>query len=163
MTPTAHDAIVAGYRMAGQLVHRMTNDLSPAEYGHQPVPGSNSVAWVVGHLAVTLWRTADRLGAPDLAPLPPGLLDTFTQTGKPAGEQTALGDPAALLPLFDTCLAKVIAPVPGIPPAKLADPATRPGFAATFGEGVLFGALHIAMHTGQMSLVRRSLGKPPVV
>ena len=163
MTPTAHDALAAAYRMAGQLVHRMTHDLSPADFAHQPVPGANSAAWVVGHLAVTLWRTAERLGAADLPALPPGLLDTFTQTGKPAGDQSALGDPAALLALFDTCLAKVIAAVPSIPTAKLTEPATRPGFATTFGEGVLFGALHIAMHTGQLSLIRRSLGKPPVV
>lgn len=160
---TTPDALAAGYRMAGQLVHRMSADLTPDEFAHQPVPGANSAAWVVGHLAVTLWRTADRLGAPDLAPLPPGLLDTFTQTGKPAAAQSGLGDPAALLALFDTCLAKVIAAVPTIPAAKLAEPATRPGPATSYGEGVLFGALHIAMHTGQLSLVRRSLGKPPVV
>ncbi|HYH63409.1 MAG TPA: DinB family protein [Urbifossiella sp.] len=163
MTPTFHDAIAAGYRMAGQLIHRMTHDLTPDEFRHQPVPGSNSAAWVVGHLAVTLWRTADRLGAADLAPLPPGLLDTFTQTGKPAGDQSAVGDTAELLALFDACLAKVIEVIPAIPAAKLTEPATRPGPATTYGEGVLFGALHIAMHTGQLSLVRRSLGKPPVV
>ena len=160
---TTFDALAAGYRMGGQLVHRMTSDLTPADFVHQPVPGSNSAAWVVGHLAVTLWRTADRLRAPELAPLPPGLLDTFTQTGKPAGDQSALGDPATLLALFDTYLAKVIEAVPTVPAAKLTEPATRPGLATTYGEGVLFGALHIAMHTGQLSIVRRSLGKPPVV
>jgi len=160
---TTPDTLAASYRMAGQLVRRMTHDLTADDFRHQPVPGANSAAWVVGHLAVTLWRTADRLGAPDLAPLPPGLLDAFTQTGKPAGDQSALGDPAALMALFDTCLANVIAAVPNIPAAKLTEPATRPGTATTFGEGVLFGSLHIAMHTGQLSLVRRSLGKPPVV
>jgi hypothetical protein len=160
---TTHDALAAGYRMAGQLVHRMSDDLSPADFRHQLAPGANSAAWVVGHLAVTLWRTADRLGAADLPPLPPGLLDTFTQTGKPAGDQSGLGDPAELLKLFDACLAKVIEAVPRVPAEKLTGPATRPGLATTFGEGLLFGALHVAMHTGQLSLVRRSLGKPPVV
>lgn len=160
---TTPDALAAAYRMSGQLIHRMADDLTPADFRHQPSPGANTAAWVVGHLAVTLWRTADRLGAPGLAPLPPGLLDTFTQTGKPAGDQSALGDPGELLALFDANLAKVIEAVPGIPAAKLAEPPARPGFAATFGEGVLFGALHIAMHSGQLSLIRRSLGKPPVV
>ncbi len=159
----AHDALAAGYRMAGQLVHRMTDDLAPTDFRHQPAPGANSAAWIVGHLAATLWRTADRLGAADVPAPPSGLLDTFTQTGKPAGDHSSLGDPAELLRLFDTYLAKVIAAVPGIPAAKLTDPATRPGPATTFGEGVLFGALHVAMHTGQLSLIRRSLGKPPVV
>jgi hypothetical protein len=160
---TTHDAIAAAYRMSGQMIHRMTADLTAADYRHQTAAGANSAAWVIGHLAVTLWRTADRLGAADLAPLPPGLLDAFTQTGKPAGDQSGLGDPTELLKLFDANLAKVIEVVPRIPAEKLNEPATRPGFAATFGEGVLFGALHIVMHSGQLSLIRRSLGKPPVV
>jgi hypothetical protein len=160
---TTHDAIAAGYRMAGQLFHRMTDDLTPADFRVQPAPGANSAAWVVGHLAVTLWRTADRLGATDLAPLPPGLLEAFTQTGKPAGDQSGIGDPIELLRLFDAHLTKVIAAVPTIPAAKLTEPANRPGFATSFGEAVLFGALHIVMHAGQLSILRRSLGKSPVV
>ncbi len=160
---TTHDSFAAAYRMGGQLVHRMTADLTPADFGHQPAPGANSAAWIVGHLAATLWRTADRLGAGDLAPLPPGLLDAFTQTGKPAGDQSGVGDPAELMKLFDANLARVIEAVARIPAARLTEPATRPGFATTFGEGVLFGALHVAMHSGQLSLIRRSLGKPPVV
>lgn len=161
MTPQAVTA--AGYRMAGQLIHRMTNDLAPADFHHQPAPGANSAAWVVGHLVVTLWRTAERLGATDLPALPPGLLDTFAQTGKPAGDQSALGDPAELMKLFDACLAKAGEAAGRLPDAKLDEPPGRPGLATTFGEGVLFGALHVAMHSGQLSIIRRSLGKPPVV
>ncbi|HEX4612804.1 MAG TPA: DinB family protein [Urbifossiella sp.] len=161
MTP--QDAIAAGYRMAGPMIHRMTKDLAPADFHHQPAPGANTAAWVIGHLAVTLWKTADRLGAADLPPLPPGLLDTFTQTGKPAGDQSGLGDPTELLKLFDTYLAKVSEAVARVPDAKLAEPPARPGLATTFGEGLLFGSLHVAMHSGQLSIIRRGLGKPPVV
>lgn len=160
---TAQATIAAAYRMAGQMLRRMTNDLTPAEFRFQPMPGANSAAWVVGHLAVTLWKTADRLGAAGLPPLPPGLLDTFTQTGKPAGDQSALGEPVELMALFDECLSRVIDAVGHVPDAKLTDPPARAGFATTFGEGLAFGALHVAMHGGQLSLVRRALGKPPAV
>ena len=54
MTP--NDLIAGGHRMARQLLHRMVDDLSPAEFRHQPVPGANSAAWVVGHLALTARR-----------------------------------------------------------------------------------------------------------
>ena len=33
----------------------------------------------------------------------------------------------------------------------------------TDGEALLFGALHLTMHCGQISTIRRSLGKPPMV
>ena len=69
MTPT--DVIVAGCRMAKVMVHRMTADLTPAEWSHQPVPGANSAAWVVGHLALTARRTAEEL-ARRLAETRPG-------------------------------------------------------------------------------------------
>jgi hypothetical protein len=35
--------------------------------------------------------------------------------------------------------------------------------AGTFGELLLFGSLHLSMHVGQLSTIRRSLGKPPVM
>jgi hypothetical protein len=162
MTP--NDLLAGGYRMAKVLVHRLTDDLTPDEFRHQPVPGANSAAWVVGHLALTLRRTAERLGATDLPPAPAGLADRFTQTRQPAGEQTDLGDAAELVRLFDACIDTVAEAVRGLPAAALDGPSQVPGpFATNLGEGILFGALHIAMHTGQLSTIRRSLGKPPVV
>lgn len=162
MTP--HDVIAGGYRMAGLLVRRMTDDLTADEFRHQPVPGANSAAWVVGHLALTLRRTAERLGATDLPAVAPDLAAKFAVTKKPADVQSDLGDPAVLVKLFDDCLAKVIAAVPAVPAEALAGPPTVPGpFATNHAEGLLFGSLHIAMHTGQLSTIRRSLGKPPAV
>jgi hypothetical protein len=162
MTP--NDVIAGGYRMTRALVHRMTDDLAPAEFFHQPVPGANSAAWVIGHLALTLRRTAERLGATDLPAAPPDLADRFGQTKKPAGDQAGLGDPAELLKLFDACLDKVIERVKAVPAEALAGPSPHPSPIATnYAEALLFGGLHVAMHTGQLSTLRRSLGKPPVV
>lgn len=162
MTP--NDVIAGGYRMAKLMLHRMVHDLTPEEFRHRPAPGANTAAWVVGHLAVTLRKSAERLGATDLPPLPAETVAQFTQTGKPAGDQSGLGDPAELLRVYDVCSDKVIAAVMALPADKLAGPPSSPGPIATnFAEGLLFGGLHVVMHTGQLSAIRRSLGKPPVV
>jgi hypothetical protein len=162
MTP--NDVIAGAYRMAGLMIHRMTADLTADEFRHQPVAGANSAAWVIGHLGLTLRRTAERLGATDLPAVDPTLADKLTTTKKAAGDQTGLGDPAALVKLFDTCLEKVTAAVRSIPAETLAGPPSVQGpFATNYAEGLLFGALHVVMHSGQLSTVRRSLGKPPVV
>jgi uncharacterized damage-inducible protein DinB len=159
-----NDLIAAGYRMAKGLIHRMVDDLSPEDFLHQPCPGANTAAWVVGHLAVSLRRTADRLGASDLPSLDPGLVTVLTQTGKPAGEQTGLGDPAALVRLFDECADRVIDVVGRVEAESLSRPPAQAGTLATnYGEALLFGALHVAVHSGQLSTIRRSLGKPPIV
>ena len=155
---TALDTLAAGYRMGRQLVHRFTDDLTDAEFVHQPVPGANSAAWIVGHLAVTARRTAERLGATDLPLLTEAFVERFSVTKRAAGEQ------AELLALFDACFEQLLAALPALPAEALAAPPANPGpFAATFGEAVLFGALHVALHAGQLSTVRRSLGKPPTV
>lgn len=162
MTP--NDVIAGGYRMAKALIHRMTDDLTPADFAHQPCPGANSAAWVVGHLALTLRRTAERLGVAGLPALPEGFVERFSQTKKAADTQANLGDPPAMMALFDTCLDAVIGAVAKLPAETLAGPSPTPSPIATnYGEALLFGSLHVAMHGGQLSTIRRSLGKPPVV
>lgn len=161
---TATDTHAAGYRMGRLLVHHLTDDLTEAEFYHQPVPGANCAAWIVGHLAVTARRTAERLGATDLPVLTEGFVERFSVTKRPAGGQSELGTKAELLALFDTCVEKLIGAVRTLPVEALAAPPANPGpFATTFGEAVQFGALHVALHAGQLSTIRRSLGKPPTV
>jgi hypothetical protein len=162
MTP--NDLIAGGYRMSKALLHRMTDDLSPADFRHVPCPGANSAAWVLGHLAVTLRRTAERLGTTGLPPVPADFAARFTATGQAAGEQPDLGDPAELVRQFDAAADAVITAVRTVPAQTLDGPPVGPvKLANTFGEALLFGSAHVAMHAGQLSTVRRSLGKPPVV
>src|SRR5438270_3734297 len=99
MTP--NDVIAAGCRLAKVMVHRMTDDLTPAEWSHQPVPGANSPAWVVGHLANVYKRIAGQYGATDLPDIPADLAARLATTKKPADAQTGIGDPAELVRLFD--------------------------------------------------------------
>ena len=81
-----------------------------------------------------------------------------------AGDQSDLGDPAELLKVFQTCAEKVIEAVKRLPADALAGPPPQAlGLATNSGEGLLFGGLHVAMHVGQLSTIRRSLGKPPRV
>ena len=121
-----NDTIAGGYRMAKALIHRMVDDLTPGEFVHQPCPGANSAAWIVGHLAVSLRRTAERLGATGVPAVAPEVVDRFTQTKKPAEAQADLGNPADLVKLFDACLDSVIAAAKAVPAETLAGPSTSP-------------------------------------
>jgi uncharacterized damage-inducible protein DinB len=162
MTP--NDMLAAGYRMAAALFHRMVDDLTPEEFNRQPVPGANSAAWVVGHLALVLRNSARRMGAADLPDMPEDVAAKLKATRQPAGEQTGYGDPKALLAVFDASLERLIAAIRELPADALTATSDVPiPLATNRAEAIQFGALHIALHTGQLSTIRRSLGKPPVV
>ena len=90
MTP--NELLAGGYRMGRQMVQLMCDDLTDDEFRHQPVPGANSAAWIVGHLAVVARRTADRLGATDL-PVADGRIHRPIQCDEdsPRSTQTELG------------------------------------------------------------------------
>src|SRR6266545_1777960 len=156
MTP--NDLLAGGYRMGRQLVHMMVDDLTAEEFRHQPVPGANSPAWIVGHLAVTARRTAERLGATELPELTEEFIGRFSVTKKSAVAQAELGGKAELLALLDACVEQLIAAIKALPAEALANPPANPSpFATNYGEAILFGTMHFAMHSGQLSTTRRSL------
>jgi hypothetical protein len=154
--------LAAGYRMSAHLFRRMTSDLTPEEFLHQPLPGTNCAAWLVGHLALTMLRSLKRLGMTDLPTFPEELVPKFQVTGQPAGEQSDFGDPKQLLAIFDACVEAMIRAIRTLPPDLLTQTIEGPPpFAATRGEAIAFGSHHITLHCGQLSTIRRSLGKPP--
>jgi uncharacterized damage-inducible protein DinB len=162
MTP--NELLAAGYRMGLRMLHGMCDDLTDAEFRHQPVPGANSAAWIVGHLAVVARRTADRLGATNLPVLTEEYVAQFSQTKKPAADQHALPGKEELLALLDVCGEKAMDAMRTLPSDALTQPSPNPSrFATNYGEAILFGSLHITMHCGQLSTIRRSLGKPPAL
>jgi hypothetical protein len=160
MTP--NELLVGGYRMGRQMVRSMCDDLTEAEFHHQPVPGTNSTAWIVGHLAVTVRRTAERVGATDLPMLTEEFIGQFSVTRKPADNQGNLGRKEELLALLDVSIEKLMEALRTLPADGLTSPPPGPSrFASNYGEALLFGSMHLTMHCGQISTIRRSLGKPP--
>jgi uncharacterized damage-inducible protein DinB len=159
---TSHELLAGGYRMGRQVIHAFCDDLTEGEFHHQPLAGANSAAWIVGHLAVTVRRTAERLGATDLPLLTEEFVARYSVTKKSAENQAELGTKEELLALLDASVNKLIEALPAVPANGLAGPAPNPGrFATNYGEAILFGAMHLTMHAGQISTIRRSLGKPP--
>jgi uncharacterized damage-inducible protein DinB len=161
---TTLDLIASGYRIGKNFVHNFCRDLTPEEFHFQPVPGANSAAWIVGHLAHTLMQTAKRLGVVIDAAGDEEFLIGFKETRHAAGVQHNLGIQAELLALFDRYIDKVIETVPLLTNEILLAPASNaPAFVSNRGEMLLLGAMHITLHVGQLSTIRRSLGKPPLL
>jgi hypothetical protein len=163
MFSSPKDAIAYALRTSKALFHRYLDDLKPHEFDHQPCPGGNSAAWVVGHLIRTDRRSLTWLGVADLPTVPDGFEERFAPTRAAAAGQGGYGDPKELMALFDAHRDRLIAAVLAADEAVLREPPSiqSPLFADK-GEGLLFMGLHTAMHLGQVSIIRRSLGYPPI-
>lgn len=159
------EAIAYSLRTSQKLFHRYLDDLRPEEFQHRPCLGANNALWIVGHLTAVDRAQLERLGVSELPALPEGFADRFTTTKAAATGTTAdLGNPDELVKHFDEHRDLLIKTVEKAPTEALLQnvPTPSPLFADR-GESLLFISMHTAMHLGQLTTIRRSLGRPPIL
>ena len=162
---TANETIAHSLTVSRQLFRRFVEDLKPEEYLHRVVPKANCVAWILGHLTLTERRALGALGVDParLPKLPEGFEKRFARD-ETAPQSGDYGDVSILLPLWDQHRQLLIDTVKTAPPEQLGRKVEQPRpFFSTVGEMVSFMAIHGTMHAGQITIIRRSLGRPPVV
>jgi hypothetical protein len=146
---------------------RLLDSLDVAEWFRQPPGGVTHVAWQVGHLAMAQYRLAlERLRGPrpeDDALISPEFLRVFGRDSIPDPDPGRYPSPAAIRAVLDRVHEQVLREVPGHPEADLASPPVKPHvLAATKQECLYWCAHHEMLHAGQIGLLRRQLGHPPL-
>ncbi|HEY7117109.1 MAG TPA: DinB family protein [Tepidisphaeraceae bacterium] len=146
----------------GEILKLTLGDFTDDEMLARPVPGANHAAWQLGHL---IGSAAYMFGA-----VAPGLIpENAARLGERFTGKTAnVDDPAfypkksELLEAFAQAHGAIADWVTTLTPADLAKP--TPGrmaeFAPTVGHLALMTVSHLAMHVGQLQVIRRKLGKP---
>lgn len=159
---TAIDVLVHSLTSSKGLVAWYCKDLTPAEYLHRPCPAANCVAWLLGHLTLSDRRVqALTLGPADLPPLPDGFEQRFGQ--KDGAPQAAdFGDVSGLLARFEQGRDRFVERVRAADAATLERAVEHPRFKTVYEAINFVGGLHTTMHAGQISMVRRTLGRPPL-
>lgn len=145
----------------------LIEDLEPAEWFWTPDPAVTHIAWQIGHMAfgqygLVLFRQRGR--QPGDAELMSGSFRKRFAKGS-----TPETDPAYYPPLpeirqtFDRIHACCLKELAGMDEQGLDDPVEPPhaAFATRLGA-LLFAANHEMLHAGQIGLLRRLMGKPPV-
>ena len=159
---TTNQAIAFALKNSQGMVKRFVADLTPQEFLHRPTPKANCAAWLIGHLTLTERSALRRFGAP-LPELPEGFEHRFSRDeGCPQASE--FGDVTNLVALFDEHRNRLVAAVGSASTEQLDKPLEKPHpLFGNIGEAMLFMAVHTAMHAGQISTIRRSLGRPPVI
>lgn len=145
-----------------KFLHRIIDGLTSDDLTAQPIPGINSISWIIGHLTLVDRRAIQKFQAP-LVNLPEGYEAFFPITGQVADVQTTLPDVKASISLFNAHRTQLIELVKAMTPEQASIQCeSRSGMFSTLGEMVAFFAVHTGIHIGQISSLRRALGKPPL-
>lgn len=160
---TPGEASAYAVTAARKMLDLYMSDMSGADWLHRTSPTANCAAWTVGHLVLSARRAMTLLQVSDLPPLPEGFEKRFVRDEFAPGAGD-FGDTSILMPLFDQCHEMLADTLRRSGPEALNKPLTNPNPRfGTVGEFATFMALHAAMHAGQITLIRRSLGRPPII
>ena len=141
-------------------------DQTPSDQWLRVPPGGVShVAWQVGHIAfseyrLALWRIrGERPG--DSALFSPEFKHLFGADSVPQSDSAY--PPGELLAVLDRVHEQALRELPGLDDAALDEPVQHPHpFATTKLRALLWCANHEMLHAGQIGLLRRLLGYPPM-
>ncbi|MGC4030751.1 MAG: DinB family protein [Tepidisphaeraceae bacterium] len=157
MTP--NEMTLAGLTRSSWILHQLLDDLTSAEWLTSAVPGSNSIAWTVAHLAAVEWNALKTMGVAARPELPDAdFFARHTKGAKPSPTEN-YGDPKSLLVLWDAVRASTVKFVTDLPAADFDNPLPHPLF-KRWGELLMLLPSHTSLHAGQISTARRALGKP---
>jgi hypothetical protein len=141
----------------------LLSDLSDSDLLARPVPGSNHIAWQLGHFINSevqiLQAVLPQASVPEL---PAGFAKQHSKETAAQDPPTGFLGKAAYLDLFNKVRQATIAAVGGLSDSDLDRPWTGPmaQLAPTVGALLHLISDHSLMHAGQFTVVRRKLGKP---
>lgn len=161
--PTANDVIVHSLNTSLIIMGRFCNDLTPDEMLHRTTPKANCAAWTIGHLVLSERGALEVFGVTP-PPLPDDAFEKRFSRDEGCPQASEFGDVTILMPLFNQHRGMLIDAVKRATPEQLDRPLEKPHpVFRTAGELANFIAFHSMMHAGQISQIRRHLGRPPVV
>lgn len=159
---TGTNAIQTSLEATGQLFTAPLGDLSDADLLVRPVPGSNHIAWQIGHIITSeIGLVTSQIPDAKFPELPAGFKESHAmeQTGADTGKFLTK---AEYVDLFNKTRAATIAALAKLTDADLDRPTSgkMAPMAPTLGAWLILVSNHTLMHGSQFSVVRRKLGKP---
>jgi hypothetical protein len=160
----ARDAVKATFNLPDMLCKSYLDGLSDADLLVRPVPGSNHIAWQLGHLIASDQDFVEGL-CPGLAsPLPAGFVEKHKKETAESNNPKDFYKKDEYLKFYDQTRAAVLKMVDTVSESDYEKPAPEKfrSYCPTVVSVLMMSSAHWMMHVGQWAVVRRKLGKPPL-
>ena len=152
---------------ARQMMLTLLEDVDDAEWFAQPAGSPTHIAWQVGHLAMaeyglTLFRMRGRQEI-DLELMTGSFRKLFSRGSTVQADASKYPAPTEIRETLHRVHQQALLEMPTYSAELLSEPVDMPYavYPTKFGC-LLFCQFHEGIHTGQIGLLRRLLGKPPV-
>lgn len=156
------DAIRQNMDFAQMVCSAYLQDLTDEEMMRRPAPKANHIKWQVGHLIAAEHDLIEK-GAPGaMPPLPEGFADRYAKENSSVDDPAAFDSKEALLAAAEAQRAGTLAALEKIDEAEF-DKETGIEYAPTIGHLFSLQGSHWMMHAGQWAVVRRQLGREPIM
>lgn len=142
-------------------------DIEPEQWFWQPSEGVTCVAWQVGHLAIAeyglcLSRVRGRR-AEDAALLPAEFSQRYGRGSEPSSDPAENASVESLRTTLEAVHRQALDEIPTYTQELLNEPLDEPHpIFKKRGDGLAFCPSHELVHAGQLALLRRLMGKPPL-
>jgi hypothetical protein len=142
-------------------------DISDDQWLKVPAGLTTHVGWQVGHVAMAeyglcLYRVRGRKSE-DLELMPSKFRKQFSRGSTPDLDPANNPSPTEMKDIFSRIHEQVLTELATFTVDQLSQPADMPFMASPTAMGaVLFSSHHEMIHAGQIGLIRRLLGKPPL-
>ncbi len=148
------------YRRVVPMLQGHLADLNDADMLQRPAPSANHAAWQVGHLISSTGNILNMITPGAISPLPENLAKIYGKDG--CKMESGFESKQQQLERFAKVMDGAVAWLGKLTDADKAKPTPQAmqGFAKTVGELAVMLPVHIAMHVGQIQVLRRKLGKP---
>ena len=160
----AQDAIQQAVELSHMVTRMYVDDLNDADLLVRSVPGTNHIAWQLGHLITSTKHMLEGLGHPAPA-LPAAWAEAYTKDTAASDDPAKFATKAEYLALVDQLKAATLAAIAATPDSSLEAPGPEAmrEYAPTVAAVLMLLGMHWLMHAGQFVPIRRKLGKPPLM
>ena len=140
------------------------DDVTDDEMLVRAVPGSNHLAWQLGHLVASERSLLEAIGA-DVPDLPEGFAEKHGSKNTGSDDPSDFLTKAEYFELMAQMHQAAEAAIDKTDEAGLDTPTPEKlrSFFPTVGSVLLMAGSHEMMHAGQIATIRRKLGKPVVI
>jgi hypothetical protein len=152
---------------ARKYTHYLLDGTSPADWFWMPREGVSHIAWQVGHLAFAQYGLAlERVRGSrpdDEGLLPTAFREKFGRGSTPVGDAAAYPTVTEIRQVLEAVHRQVLEELPALDEALFDQPTTKPHPRfSTKGGSLAWCAEHEMIHAGQIGLLRRLHGRPPL-